>query len=268
MTALIPHPVLSPDRQDYQKECIFDTSIDGNVQRTLDGCIKIEMTTDLKSRFLSQQITDGNAGFFIAVRCPSTYARQVFQIRESKTTITLTEADYAEKITLLPYIAAIRNIEAFSSAEHDREFKGIRCHLPAGAILAMGDTHELTLDSIQKIGSAIQIIPEKSVGEDQYRIDLSGDKIQIRMHKTTFNRVRARRNARDHVLFPSLYMSAITHAIQELGDNLDRKWAQALTDSLKKRGYEPPYKESPYVIAQNLLENPLRHILKDDAGNE
>ena len=86
------------------------------------------------------------------------------------------------------------------------------------------------------------------------------------MHKETRSKVESLRKSNMGILYPSIYMSAVTHAIHALEHHKGRKWAEALTKTLEEAGIGTgdDMKEEPYMHAQKLLKNPLGRILGDE----
>ena len=72
-------------------------------------------------------------------------------------------------------------------------------------------------------------------------------------------------NTNQNILYPTLYMSALTHAIMNVDEYKHKKWSQVLSKTLDKRNIDQDdLKDAPYKIAQKLLDNPLNRILKQE----
>ena len=267
MTLLFPHPVLLPNGNDYRDGCSFGMEID-NPQRTLDERIRVPIRLALESGFLRRLLAKKQAEFFVVIRCVRTYMREIHRTTDTKMLLDLQLADYADKITLTPFMASTVAIKSFSSREHDEEFCGIPISLPVGAILAMGTGRELTVDSLQTLSAAICLSTCNELDKGSYAIDVDDDRINILMHNETRHKVENLRKTDRQTLFPALYMSVLTHAIQNMDEVPTRKWAEALAKTLEKTTYtEEEKKEKPYKIAQRLLNNPLRYVLERENGN-
>ena len=260
---LVPHPVLLPNGSDYRDGCRFDMTVD-NPQRTMDDYIIMSVTFELESAFIRRLITKKKAEFFTLIKCVRTYKREVRRTFDTKITLRLPLAEYADKITITPYIASTASINPFRSAEHHEEFSDAQISLPAGAILARGFDSELTVDSLKTLSAAIWFVDNDNLKEGEYEIDVNDDYINIKMHRETRSKVESLRRSNVNALFPSIYMAALTHAIQTLRENEDRKWAEALTKTLKDHGIEigEQMEENSYRYAQQLLKYPLNRILE------
>ena len=261
MTALIPHPVLVSNGSDYKKESHFSMDID-NSQRTIDGNIRVSARFVLKSRFIRLLMTRKQAEFCAVIKCSRTYKRRVYQTTDTKLSLELPLANYADKIVVSPLIVSTKDIGSFKSEEHDEEFRGIPIRIPAGAILAIGAPHEFTVDSLQTLGAAIRLTTQSGLKNGEYVIDVMDDYINIQMNAETHRRVKNMREADRDILYPTLYTSALTHAIVNVAEATDRKWSQALAKTLDKHNIgQDERKDAPYLAAQKLLGNPLNRIL-------
>lgn len=263
-TILLPHPVLRPNGMDYRTGLGFNMSLTGKPKYTLDGKILVPVRFDLESRFVRGLVRGGKARIVVVVKCPRTYERMTLDADVAETTLKLPLARYADKIRLLPYVAATEPIDRFKSPEHHDEFSGVEINLPAGAILARGSDTELTIDSLQTLSAAIQLVPDNRLEDGQYIIDVEGDYIQICMNAKTCRDVEALRKTNRGLLYSSVYMAALTHAIQNVTADRTRKWEEALRKTLEKNNMwiddEDDLKSKAYMHAQKLLKYPVRFI--------
>ncbi len=269
-TILLPHPVLRPDGTDYRTGLGFNMSLTGEPKYTLDDKILVPVRFDLESRFVRGLIRGGKARIIVVVKCSRTYERMTLDVDVTETTLKLPLARYADKIRLLPYVSATESIERFKSPEHHAEFSDVEINLPAGAILARGSDTELTIDALQTLSAAIQLVPDDRLEDGQYVIDVGGDYIQIYMNAKTCRGVDALRKTNRGLLYPSVYMTVLTHAIQNVTADRTRKWEEALRKTLEKNNMwiddENDRKSEAYVHAQKLLKHPVRFITAEPAG--
>lgn len=261
MTALIPHPVLVSNGSDYEKGRHFSMDID-NSQLTIDGNIRVSARFVLTSRFIRLLITKKQAEFCAVIKCARTYQRRVYKTTDTELPLELPLADYADKIVVSPFIVSTKDIQPFKSEEHNEEFRGVSIRTPAGAILAIGAPHEFTVDSLQTLGAAIRLTTQNRLKDGEYMIDVEDDYINIQMNTDTYGMVKNMREMDRNILYPTLYLSALTHAIMNVDGATDRKWSQALQKTLDKHNINrDELKDAPYLSAQKLLGNPLKRIL-------
>ena len=261
---LIPHPILLPEGPDYINGCKFDMTT-GDAQHTMDGNIRIPITFALKSEFIHDLISKNKAKIIVLVKCSKTYKRMKIEINGMEHQLTLPLSDYLDKITLLPYITATEAIESFKSAEHHDEFTGIHIGVPAGAILARGSDSELTIDSLQTLNAAMQLMTNNKLEDGEYRFDVTDNYIKIYMNDETRRKVEILRKSKKSRLYPSVYMAVLTYAMQNIEDNEDKKWAEALKKTLdeNKIKIDDQLKENAYMHTQRLMEYPLKYMMED-----
>ena len=78
------------------------------------------------------------------------------------------------------------------------------------------------------MSAAIRLLTGEGLERGEYRIDVGDDYINIYMHEETRRYVEFLRQSDMRVLFQSVYMVALTHAIQDIEPDDNRKWAEAL----------------------------------------
>ncbi len=255
---LLPHPVIRPDGFDYRSECSFNMQI--NKATCTRDKINLELSYELHSVFISNMIKKEKAKVFAMIKCSKTNQRVMFDFTETHRSLDLQLTDYAGKINIIPYVVTTEEIHNFKSEEHDDEIQKLRpdgMDLPTGAILAIGEQHEITIDSIEKIQAAISMVAKSTIGIGEYVIDANQDIISILINHKTLEGVRRLRQSAGPVLYASLYLTAIEHAIRTLTDNdEDHLWIQALRKTLHNHNIQidDDLKENANRHAQNILE--------------
>ena len=265
---MIPHPVLLSRSVDYTDGFKFDMQVE-DPQYTLDEKISISTQFVLESRFINEMIKKGRAKIFLVIKCPKTYARDTIPINGMEEKLELLLSKYVDKIKISSYIAALEEIKHFKSDEHHRDFAGVDLTVPAGGILARADDIELEIDSLQTIQSAIILVTNPKLEDAKYEIDLDDECIKISANDATRRKIeRVRSSGRK--LFPSLYMVVMMHAMQNIAEHSERKWADALYKTLeamhakqKKKFNKEDVRDNAYEHAQMLLGNPMKYIIEE-----
>lgn len=272
-TMLVPHPVLRPDGTDYLAGLGFDMSLTDKAQYTLDGKILVQVRFDLESKFMRGLIRNKKARIIVVVKCSRTYERSMHIVDGIEDTLKLPHELYADKIYLSPHISSTEEIRSFKSSEHHAEFSGMEINLPSGAILARGNDTVLTIDALQTLSAAILLIPNNNLEKGEFRVDVEEDRINISMHEETYQCVTYLRKTDLRALYPSVYLAALTHAIQNIEKDRDRRWEEALKKTLKKGGIQTDDEENlrrnAYVYAQKLLKYPVNYLTErtSDSGS-
>lgn len=265
MNTLMPHPVLKPNGFDYSNACSFGIEITQN--EVSDGRIKIGISYNLASNTISGLIRSGEAKFYSVIKCTRTYTRYAHSGMNYHVDLDLDPSEYAGTLSISPYVIASTEIVNFRSEEHDAEFgtgdEGLK--MPAGCILAIGDTHEVDLWPKVKMGSAIKLIQKPNIERGLYAIRTDLDYIHIELHQDTMRHIDAMRGSAQALLSPSLYLAAIERAMHDLEDNKGRLWAQALSDTLEKNNIvidgDTPASDI-HRYAQMLLHGPLGRMIE------
>ncbi|MDA8001172.1 MAG: hypothetical protein MPL62_07765 [Alphaproteobacteria bacterium] len=272
----IPHPVLSSINSDYRPSCRFDSDIKLEPSGT-KMILSIRYT--LSSDMLKKYISAGKAKYFLVAKCAKTFRRDVHSTDDARSTWELDMADYEGKIILTPYIASVGRLPPFISTEHladMHDFGSDGFDLPPGSILAMADPYVASLRSGRNTESIMSLMVDESIGEGEFAIDLNEEYIQIKLGRETYARVNAlRKHPSKGVLYPSLYLAAIEHAIREMTQNRgnyeEHKWAESLASIMSKKGLEVEEGQessSIHRIAQALLEGPLSRMLESVEEDE
>lgn len=268
---LLPHPIIRPEGFDYGDHH-FSMNIE-QAMYTPDGKIHLELSHDLSSSTINNLIKEKKAKFFVLLKCTKTYQRFVYSSIDICMSLDLSLSDFASALNVIPYVATVEEIPSFHSNEHDDEIKKLipdGFNLPVGAILAVGHSHEITIDSIDKIQAAIKIVQGDELPVGHCAIDTESDFITIRMHPKIKHDILDIRKNSPGILYPSIYMIAIEHAILDMEENSDRKWARALRETLEKHNIEIDnnLKNNALEHAQTILRQPLNRIIEWKDGSD
>ena len=271
---IIPHPVLRPENADYREGQTFDmsTKVTEKLNYTLDGKISVPVEFVLESKFIRKLIHDEKARLVVIVKCTHTHERAIFNIDSTEnTTLKLPHEHYIDKIILSPYVSATVPIKPFKSDEHHEEFTDVDIGIPAGAILAQGSDTILTIDALHTLSAAIRLVPNAKLENGEFRIELEEDYIDIYVNDETRRSVEALRKTNLGILYPSMYMAALTHAIQNITPDRTRKWEETLRKTLEKNEInvndEDELARKGYEYAQKLLKYPIKYITTESVAH-
>lgn len=273
MSNLMPHPVLRPGGPDY-KQSHFKMDLGSGPARVGED-LRLSLSYDLKSQTLEKMITDGHAEFCAVSECPSTHNRSVRRTGETEDSWNIPLSSIAKTMKVTPYIVSIAEARMTCSEEHDAEFGEIipgGVDLPAGSILAVGNPHEITLYKIPTVRAAITMSQKPSVKEGCFDVDLEHEYIRIIINPKTHREVMMIRERDRAVLFPSLYLSTVMHAIFGLDEAGDWKWKEAVKKALELNDVNTndseDLKQNSLKYAQEILEMPLRKLFRNDVGDD
>ena len=267
---LMPHPVLSADRDDYRDEYEFTAEVPWS--RVSDGGRDIAITVQYRLNVptLQNLITEGCARYCTVVECSKTYRRSSHIYEGSEDLIVLKRQEYDGKLTLTPYVAAMVDIPAFNPPEIDDELRQLipagGANLPAGAILAIGAASEIELENEVAVESIFDLAPDSRLRLGEFSVDITGQRIAINVHpdtKTEILRVRNRAD-REPLLHQALYLYALDKAIRNLAEHEGNRWADVIRRKLADNGIghdDELLAENSEAFAQQIFQYPLGRML-------
>ena len=276
---LLPHPLLTPWTDDYG-----DAEFKVNVPHAvLNNGKQINLTIKyhLTSEHLRGVIAEGSAHYVGLLACPRTFSRDAVSATIEDDLYVLDAGEYADEIRLTPYVIATKRIEGFNSDEFAEEFKVVKpggFNIQPGSILAVGDSLTIALEEGGSPHSVIDLVPDDKVERGSFTVNLDDNRIKIHVDPEDKKKIEAFRQrgqgSREMaVLFPAVYLHAVTEALRNLDEYPDTHWASTMRKALERHGI---IEDDPEILrykalkhAQKLMEMPMGTLLKAfDSGEE
>ena len=260
-TLLLPHPVLRPDGFDY-KDASFEMEVKA---RRADGQLLADVSFALSSSTLSRMVESGQARFFVLAKCARTYHRCACSSGSTALRLAIPSGDVTDSVKLTPYVVASREIQWFASDEHDDEIRdmGVSGTVPPGAILAVGKSSAIELDSLNSVQTYIKLSSQEKMSKGLYSLGSQGDSIVITMNPETYAAVTVIRGHARVLLYSSIYTAALEYAIHKMDDCSESKWAKALRKALEENGIDAETaRDKANLHAQTLLKLPLAMLIE------
>ena len=267
---LLPHPLLAPWNDDYT-DATFVAQVPHAV---LNNGAQINLTVKyhLTSPALQSLIMDGKAQYVGLVACAKTFRRNSYATRQEDEIYILDAADYADELKLTPYVVAIQPIEGFVASEHNgeiRQFKPDGFDIPVGSILAVGNSTDVTLEEGGSPYSVIDLVADPNIEAGTFKVELDDNRLKVHMappdkSRTEALRMHGQNSTEMAILFPSIYLHAITEALRNLSEHSDRRWAQTLLKALERNGIGIDVDEiqiNSLMYAQTLMERPVGTLM-------
>ncbi len=263
---VFPHPVLSPQRQDYAPDCRFEAVVASPVL-TPQGDINVSIAYQVDSPTLRKYIEEGRAACISLVECAATYRRYRHRVNGVQDILMLNSAELPDTFQLTPYIAATEDIPRFWAEEFSPVTKALvpdGIALRAGAILAVGRVVEV---EVMSEGSSIfDLAPDSAVLAGTFATVLQGERIAINLHPDDFRRIHQLRQHPQHLhlLFQALYLHSLHEALRGLEDHGQRRWATVLHRKLQEHGIEGAENDISHnaeKYAQLIFQRPLALML-------
>lgn len=267
---LLPHPLLAPWNDDYT-DATFGAKVPHAVLNNGDH-INLTVKYHLTSQGLRGLIADSKAQYVGLIACAKTFNRNSYATYHEDELYILDAADYADELKLTPYVVAVQPIQGFIAPEHNDEIRQLKpdgFDIPAGSILAVGNSTDVTLEEGGSPDSVIDLVAHPNIEVGTFKVELDDNRIKVHMAPPDKSRTEALRmhgqNSREMaILFPSIYLHAITEALRSLPDYPDRRWAQTIRKALERNGIdvdEDELQTNALIYAQTLMEKPVGTLM-------
>ena len=274
----LPHPVLSPVSQDYREQFKFEGKIANVREDGENRRIVIAIQYQLQEPTLELLIQEGRARFTTRMDCPAGRSRESHSTAGATQEITLDARRYAGDIQIQSFITASEEIRKFHSSSWTPELAGFLKEgitVPEGAILAMDDPGNVSVEEVEPLESCVVIIPSENIEEGTFDVRLEDEHIAIIVNHLDKARVdRTRHGSNEPYLWPSMYLTAIEMALREHGndDYREKTWAKVIREQVSRAGIdtsdEQAFQARSLLHAQKLLENPMRHLITEEEQDE
>lgn len=270
-----PHPVLSNDRDDY-----IDSSFSNNliIDHIADKLV-FRFNSLLDNEDILRLINNKKASLIYRIESSQTMYREVFMVDFGENKIYIDESDLKGKIVVETYIVALENIYKFKSCKFHSDYKGLVFNLLRSDIIAIGEKFNFRLDKdMEELYNIPSIFLISRVDDENMdmRVSFEGEKINIILNNEDY--VSQQNLSTNPVYQPILHamiiMPALIYLFTDLQDADDlrfeelseKRWFKSIDGILRKMNLalESYYirQESPYRLAQLILDNPLNRALK------
>ena len=267
---LLPHPLLAPWNDDYT-DATFNAQVPHAV---LNNGERINLTVKyhLTSQALRELVANGKAQYVGLIACAKTFNRNSYATDQEDELYILDAADYAEELKLTPYVVAAQRIEGFIAPEHNEEIRQLKpdgFDIPEGSILAVGNSTDVTLKEGGSPVSVIDLVSDPNIDVGTFKVELDDNRLKVHMAPPDKSRTEALRmhgqNSREMaILFPSIYLHAITEALRNMHGHPHRRWAQTMQKALERNGVDVDEDElqiNALTYAQTLMEKPVGTLM-------
>ena len=266
---LLPHPLLAPWTDDY-RDATFTAQVPHAV---INNGLQINLTIKyhLTSQYLRTLITGGYAYFVSVIACARTFSRNSQTSDEEDDLYILDARDFSITLKLTPYVVTKQPVGGFISDELAEEITIIKpsgFDIPAGSILAVGNSTDIELEEVGSPFSVIDLVAS-NIDSGTFKVDLGEDRIKVHMHREDKNRIEALRQHGEQswemaVLFPSIYLHAVAEALRNLADYPEHRWTRTMRAALERHNInvdDEELKISALTHAQTLMDRPVGTLM-------
>ena len=267
---LLPHPLLAPWNDDYT-DATFNAQVPHAVLNNGEQ-INLTVKYHLTSQALRGLVASGKAQYVGLIACAKTFNRNSYATDQEDELYILDAADYAEELKLTPYVVAAQRIEGFVAPEHNEEIRQLKpdgFDIPEGSILAVGNSTDVTLEEGGSPVSVIDLVSDPNIDVGTFKVELDDNRLKVHMAPPDKSRTEALRmhgqNSREMaILFPSIYLHAITEALRNMHEHAHRRWAQTMQKALERNGVDVDGDElqiNALSYAQTLMGKPVGTLM-------
>ena len=263
---VFPHPVLSPQRGDYEPSYWFGAVVATPVL-TPQGNINVSVVYQVECPSLLKYIEENRAACISLVECSSTYRRNRYSVSGVQDIFMLDAAELPDKFQITPYITATEDIPSFWAEEFSVVTKALvpqGIAIRAGSVLALGEMVEVEVTG--EGNSIFDLAAHSDVPSGTFSTNLQGERIAINLHRDDLRRINQLRETpeRLNVLRQALYLHSLNEALRGLEDHSHRRWASVLQTKLQENGIEVDEDEMSNrseEYAQMIFQKPLSLFL-------
>jgi len=240
--------------------------------------VYIEVTVACSSETVNSLISDGAAVIVLHVDCSNTLYRRAFPLSEFSQRIAISAENLNDTVETTVFVSAAKDIGSYRVANMHPDYGDATFVVTEGDILAIGESYIFEInagfDSMQRLGSIMQIDEAKEEGDIPLRVDFNGDKILIFLSKSDFKDYKLLKN--DEFLSGPLTCTIVLPVLLEAiyvwkseaeDESISlRRWQRVLRHKVETLGLGN--ESDNLILAQRLLELPIKRALVSSRQRE
>jgi len=262
-----PHPVIGPMRDDVT-DSEFSLKQNSVKADGLDYYIDFEF--GLTDCDLLEYIRSGQASYALHVEARGFFYRKLFDHLAPKSQLKLGGGILSGKVDCLPLVISVATIPDYRLSGFHEDYGNVSFELKKGEILAIGNGFsfeaEKEYDSMEKLSSIMQVLPDDKLHDGAMEVDLSGEKITVFVSKK--DREKYSRLQQQHetaaILLQSVAVPALTSAIAhmkiESEESIPTRWQKTLKRKADVLGISIEDSDSTGISCR-ILDGPFGRML-------
>ena len=259
-----PHPVLRPDVNDYVEGAIQTSTA---LLSNKDGSkIIADFVTTVSVPELVYLIEKQVAEYAVLLACRDTYYRKLIRSFKPEFSCNLDATYIRGDVTISSFVLATQPIAKYVSPYINEEFGPGPFAFKKGAVLAIDEPQKYFIDrdSMKPISSIFVLVPDTTLGDHEWGIDSSNDKIHLKTSPHLKVSIDLARNNREYsaILANSIYFAAVMQCLSLLKSDLDYdsyRWAGIMRQACANAEISLD-SEDESSIAQKLMKYPVALI--------
>lgn len=267
-----PYPVLRPRHlgDDYPAS---EFQVEITCERHKESVVAVASADYvLSDRYLLELVEQDKAAYVLLVRSPKTHVRKLFKASKATKIEAEFTGDIAGLVEFVPFLVSTAKIEEFSTSNWHPDYHGLSFKLEPGSVLAIDDTKEFWVDSLDEapVGSIIDIL-EAEHEDGCWDASLQSELLQLHVSRGDYSRLMAARESvrgtpEIQYLINGLYLPMLIHVLHVADQDPEAyqhyRWFASLDARLHaidapKLGEPTPNRSHD---AQRLFENPFGRI--------
>ena len=252
---LYTHPVLAAGRDDY-KTCTFAAQIKHLI---IAGNLILNVTFRTDCAEMERLIAEGDATYILHAECAATICREIFTSAAENFTCTIPTDRIKQHLDCMAFIALTRDVENFSCADWNDDFKGLTFDLQKGSVLAYQNFQPLKIADDQNIFknvTSIFSVYRRAAEGEPFEVDLSQDKIKIGLSSGDYQIYRryCSRPDMQPILNAMIILPALVYVFEEL----------KTADAFEIYGAKGWFQSLKAAYRRRKIDNFAEHIAKDE----
>lgn len=261
------YPVLSPDSDDYIN-CQFQATLQFSEIKNVTDAPILRMHMELSDDSLRKLIAKGDAKYAVEVWCAKTFLRRIDTFSSGDFSLKFNCGDLHGKVEINPLIVCVKDVPNFYSNGFNKEFNRKHFDFKPGLVLATQppELFYWDLEQSKPISSVFKLTQNSTIDCDTFGLSCEDDYVEIFVSPANYASFLQARNMRDKR--PSLVMGVyfpvlveVLRIMESQNGTESKKWSRCIADKLNQHNITLDKYSEFHVIAQTLLNNPLKHIL-------
>lgn len=235
----------------------------------------VKYDLSLESDTLKKLIHDGKAAFVTRVSCNASLFTKS-EICESTGSFDISGDDLRDKVEISVLLVATKNLTLRAvNREFHPDYGASEFSISTGMVLAYPTpvTYFISKENFLDVTSIFKWSPITNYEGGTFGVDISDQKIEIVASDSQIQNFKEwmRREDSKHIAYNSVFLSALTHAIEMLKQDRDQydenRWANTILTKCQNENINIEKASWPALkIAQRLLRSPIKLLNSSISG--
>lgn len=204
---------------------------------------RLEFISSVNDEKIEGMIKSGELVYTFHIECPQTGFRIVHCTDENKSELAIDGDKLNGKVQVCTFITAQKDIVNYENQDFIQDYKGIKFKIGANCVFGIGKLIEFDVckqhDELSGTASIFSIIINMDENEKSIKINMSGEKIELKMPKEAYYKYKnmGSQQALYTVFNAMIIFPAMVYVLKELQGHIDdyndRRWFKSLRKTFK-----------------------------------